>query len=49
MELSPSKKLEVASEFGFRCALCRIPAYQIHHIIEKEHGGTNDFGNLIPL
>ncbi|WP_083426426.1 HNH endonuclease signature motif containing protein [Thermoactinomyces sp. DSM 45891] len=23
--------------------------YDIHHIIPREYGGTNDFDNLIPL
>ena len=49
MALNKTQRRKVASEFGFRCAICRIPAYQIHHIIEREHGGTDDFDNLIPL
>jgi hypothetical protein len=49
MALSKIDKLKVAAEFGFRCAYCRVPAYQIHHIIEEAQGGPDDFENLIPL
>lgn len=49
MALSKKQKLKVAAEFGFRCAYCRTAVYEIHHIVEKKHGGTDDFDNLIPL
>ena len=47
--LTPDKRYEVAAEFGFRCAICRAPVWEIHHIIEQEHGGSDDTTKLLPL
>ncbi|MFQ5963268.1 MAG: HNH endonuclease [Candidatus Scalinduaceae bacterium] len=47
--LPQAKRYEIAAEFGFRCAICRAPVWEIHHIVEQEHGGTDNRTNLIPL
>lgn len=35
---------------GYRCALCDdVRGLQVHHIIRRAHGGSNDPANLITL
>ena len=45
-------KERVISIHGGKCAICghgKRNHLEIHHIIPKSEGGTNDIGNLIPL
>jgi len=50
--LSESKKREILTEAGFRCAVptCRsILTLNIHHIVEVSKGGGNESSNLLCL
>ena len=40
---------EVILKAGNKCCICTTPGIQAHHIIHKEHGGSDDLDNLAPL
>lgn len=48
--LSKSERRAIYKRDGYRCALCDNPqGLQIHHIVFRSHGGSNDPANLITL
>ena len=48
--LSKSERRAIYKRDGYRCALCDSPqGLQIHHIVFRSHGGSNDPANLITL
>jgi len=52
MTISDEIASEVLSKSARHCCVCRnfLPLkIQVHHIREQSDGGTNDFGNLIPI
>jgi len=47
-------RVEVMKRANWKCVMCGIPETQwlkleIHHILPRCHGGTNDISNLIVL
>jgi len=49
-EIRTIMKHRIAYIFGGECAICGNPEnLEIHHIIPRASGGTNDIANLIPL
>ncbi|MFW9333752.1 HNH endonuclease [Paenibacillus polymyxa] len=52
MSINEDVLSEVLSKSARHCCICRqfLPlSIQVHHIIEKSDGGTDDFDNLIPV
>lgn len=52
MSISEDISAEVLAKAARHCCICRqfLPLYiQVHHIIERSKGGTDDFDNLIPV
>lgn len=50
MRFSEKIKLEVKEKAAFRCCRCHNNiGVDVHHIIPKKDGGTNDFENAAPL
>ena len=48
--LSKGERRAIYKRDGYRCALCDSPqGLQIHHIVFRSHGGSNDPANLITL
>ena len=50
--VSNTKKKYVASNQGWKCGHCQDQldmAYEVDHIIELQHGGTNEVTNLVAL
>lgn len=43
------RRIEAAERDGGRCVLCGGPAAEVHHIVYRSHGGTNDLDNLACL
>ncbi len=39
----------IAERDNYRCRLCDSPAQDVHHIIFRSQGGTNEESNLICL
>jgi 5-methylcytosine-specific restriction endonuclease McrA len=47
-------KVSLKAAANHRCVLCNIKESQwvkleIHHIVHRKHGGTNDPSNLMPV
>jgi|GEM_PF-1139553 len=52
MSINEDVSSEVLSKSARHCCICRqfLPLHiQVHHIIERSDGGTDDFDNLIPV
>ncbi|NRR05928.1 HNH endonuclease [Brevibacillus sp. RS1.1] len=52
MSINEDVIVEVLTRSARHCCICRqfLPlSIQVHHIIEKSDGGTDDFDNLIPV
>ncbi len=49
MDFSESVKLKVQQKADFACCICRQFPTDVHHIVEKQHGGPNDIDNAAPL
>lgn len=47
-ELNMMRK-EVRKRDGDRCLLCLQPYHEVHHIVPRSAGGTNDLDNLCCL
>lgn len=50
--VSNTKKKYVASNQGWKCGHCQSQldmAYEVDHIVELQHGGTNEVTNLVAL
>lgn len=48
--ISKATRKAVYRRDGWRCALCDSPKYiQIHHVVKRSLGGSNDPMNLITL
>jgi 5-methylcytosine-specific restriction endonuclease McrA len=49
-DVRPIMKKRIIYIFGGECAICGNPEnLEIHHIIPRAEGGTNDIANLLPL
>jgi 5-methylcytosine-specific restriction endonuclease McrA len=49
-DVSGLMKKKVIYIFGGECAICGNPeSLEIHHIVPRAEGGTNDIANLLPL
>lgn len=49
-DVRPVMKKRIIYIFGGECAICGNPEnLEIHHIIPRAEGGTNDIANLLPL
>ena len=49
-KISNKQRLSIYKRDNFRCALCDgVRGIQIHHVIPRSHGGSNNNHNLITL
>ncbi|HYK08943.1 MAG TPA: HNH endonuclease signature motif containing protein [Candidatus Eisenbacteria bacterium] len=60
-EFTKDKRVRLAQEVGYKCQGCgeelplrgptnqKQPALEIHHVVPRSHGGTNDVGNAAVL
>lgn len=51
-DLNKQNKERIISMHGDKCVICgskHRSRLEIHHVIPKSEGGTNEIGNLIPL
>lgn len=49
MPFSEKTKLEAKKRSSFRCCICHKIFVEIHHIIPKSQGGSDDIDNAAPL
>lgn len=49
MGFTERQKQKVKEMAAFRCCRCQTVGVQIHHIIPKKEGGSDDISNAAPL
>jgi tetratricopeptide (TPR) repeat protein len=50
MVFKPADAARLLAEMGRLCAICKLRhAVQLHHIVPREQGGSDDISNAIPL
>lgn len=49
MAFAESIKKEVRRKADFNCCRCRATGIEVHHIVPKAYGGTDDIDNAAPL
>ena len=50
MSFPPSVKRDAKERAHYRCVNCQSPFFvEVHHIVPRKHGGSDDFKNAAPL